>query len=265
METGAASVRVARTQVYEEKGRLAAPRLGHESQRRPPSGKKRANRRSLAGAAPRAIGRRESPNAEGIVGHDSAGSLCYKFTMRNLRTRFAVAVALIVLAFMAIPQTRHVASAVLRAAGIERGPHALQTGDQLTALNLSSLNGTPVTLANTGRPQIINVFATWCTPCKAETPGLARAAASLRASGVELIGIDQSESGPVVARFAHENDLQYPIYVDADGSVTHRVLGARFIPTTIVVDRHGVIRFEHSGPLSQADFSALAAAVRSAG
>ncbi|MGZ3497428.1 MAG: TlpA family protein disulfide reductase [Vulcanimicrobiaceae bacterium] len=185
--------------------------------------------------------------------------------MGNLWTRFAAAAALLTLALIAIPQTRVVGYRALRAAGIERGPRTLQTGDQLTELNLSSLNGTPVTVANTGRPQIINVFATWCTPCKAETPGLARAAATLRSSGVELIGIDQSESGPIVAHFARENDLQYPIFVDGDGSVTHKILGARFIPTTIVVDRHGVIRFEHAGPLSQADFAALAAAVRSAG
>ena len=185
--------------------------------------------------------------------------------MGNLWTRFAAAAALIVLACVAIPQTRVVAYRVLHAVGISRGPRTLQTGDQLTQLKLTSLAGTPVTLANTGHPQIINVFATWCTPCKAETPGLARAAATMRASGVELVGIDQSEPGAVVERFVRENDLRYPIYVDGDGSVTHKVLGARFIPTTIVVDRHGIIRFEHSGPLSQGDFSALATAVRNAG
>ncbi|HEV7180594.1 MAG TPA: TlpA disulfide reductase family protein [Candidatus Baltobacteraceae bacterium] len=185
--------------------------------------------------------------------------------MTNIRVRFALATALIMVALVAIPQARAMTHHLLRAVGVERAQRQLRTGDALVPLKLYSLNGDRVAVSNDGRPQIINVFATWCTECKAETPALAQAAAALRSSGVQLIGIDQAESEPVVTQFAQSNGLRYPIYLDRDGSVTHAILGARFIPTTIVVDKRGIIRFEHIGPLTRADFAALAEAVRNAG
>jgi thiol-disulfide isomerase/thioredoxin len=185
--------------------------------------------------------------------------------MGLLRRGYGVGVACAALLLLAVPQGRAIVHHAMRAVGLERPVRQLHTGDELGSLKLFTLDGAPVTLVNTGRPQIINVFATWCTECKAETPDLARVADTLRSSGVQLIGIDQSENATTVTQFAEANGLHYPIYVDGDGSVTHSILGARYIPTTIVIDRHGVIRFEHIGPLTRDDFSSLARAVRNAG
>ncbi len=121
---------------------------------------------------------------------------------------------------------------------------------------LSSISGTPYTLAPAGRPQIINIFATWCGPCRSETPGFVLAASRLRAHGVQVIGIDQQESGTQVSRFVRDFGLTYPVYIDTTG-ITHHVLGARLIPTTIYVDGSGRIRWIRPGPLTEGELTHL--------
>lgn len=138
--------------------------------------------------------------------------------------------------------------------------HVLHTGDRLIPIRLSSIYGDPYTLGTPHRPAVINVFATWCTPCREETPGFAAAARGLRARGFDVLGIDQEESPAAVSAFAREFALPYPVYIDTSG-VTHDLLGARVIPTTIVVNGDGVIVWEHAGPLLREDFVRAAESV----
>ncbi|MFN2448950.1 MAG: TlpA family protein disulfide reductase [Candidatus Baltobacteraceae bacterium] len=139
----------------------------------------------------------------------------------------------------------------------------LHPGDRLVPISLAALHGGDYRLQPAG-PEIINIFATWCPPCREETPAFAKLAVRLRARGVRLIGIDQQESAAVVARFAAQFALPYPIFID-NANVTHDLLGARVIPTTIYVDRTGVIRWVHSGPLNATDLRSLARLDPSAG
>jgi thiol-disulfide isomerase/thioredoxin len=133
--------------------------------------------------------------------------------------------------------------------------HVLRTGDRLEPLRVSSLYGASYTLPPPQRPTVINIFATWCMPCREETPGFAAAASGLRARGIGLVAIDQEESAAAVAAFAKEFGLTYPVYIDTSG-ITHDLLGARVIPTTILVNRSGVIVWEHAGPITSAELLA---------
>ena len=155
---------------------------------------------------------------------------------------------------------------VLAGARIERHyhHHVLRAGDRLLPLQLSSLYGQSYTYDVHGRATVINVFASWCTPCREETPGFAASAAKLRARGIDVVGIDQEESAQAVARFAQEFALPYPVYIDQSG-ITHDLLGARVIPTTIFVNRAGVIVWEHAGPLTPAQLLAALSETESNG
>lgn len=150
-----------------------------------------------------------------------------------------------------------VAAVALGGARIERHfhHHLLRTGDRLVAFDVASLSGAQYTLSPARRTTIINVFATWCPPCREETPGFAAAARRLQDTGVRVVAIDQQESPSAVARFAKQFALPYPVYIDTDG-VTHDLLGARVIPTTIIVNSDGIIVWEHAGPLTPAQLLA---------
>ena len=141
-------------------------------------------------------------------------------------------------------------------------PHRLATGDRLVTLSLSSLSGSDSQIQAAGRPQLINIFTTWCPPCREETPVLARLAVQMQARGIQVTGIDQQESAASVARFAQEFSLPYRVLIDK-ANVTHDVLGARMIPTTIYVDRSGIIRWQRSGPIDTAAARSLASLVAS--
>lgn len=135
-------------------------------------------------------------------------------------------------------------------------PAALQPGDRLAGIRVSSIAGTPVTLRAAGRPEVINVFATWCPPCRMETPAFAAFAHHLEARGVAVVGIDQQEPAEAVAQFKRTFGLTYPVYID-NGTATHDLLGARMIPATLAVDAAGIILWRHLGPLTARDYSAI--------
>jgi thiol-disulfide isomerase/thioredoxin len=162
--------------------------------------------------------------------------------MKPVDMRWLAGIAVVALALVAIGVGRH-------------HRHVLHPGDRLIPIQLSSISGAPQTFSASHRPTIINVFATWCTPCREETPGFAHAAGALRARGFDIVAIDQQEPAAAVSAFAREFALPYPVYIDTTG-VTHSVLGARIIPMTILVNRDGVIVWEHAGPLDPADLQA---------
>ena len=142
--------------------------------------------------------------------------------------------------------------------------HLLRPGDALIPLAVASLNGQSVTISASGRPQIINVFATWCVPCRTEMPAFAAMASHVQRQGIEVIGIDQQEDAAPVSQFIKEFALPFPVYIDRSG-LAHDVLGAHMIPATIYIDAHGIVRWQHFGPLTRQDWKDLSLLTRSAG
>ncbi len=110
-----------------------------------------------------------------------------------------------------------------------------------------------------GQVTFVNVFATWCPPCRAETPDLVRFAADAEKRGIAVIGIDRAESARQVDAFRSQYGITYPYLIDS-GRDTKTVLGARAMPTTIVVDAHGIVRADVTGPLTYDALERLAAA-----
>lgn len=138
------------------------------------------------------------------------------------------------------------------------GHAAVQVGQALPAMTFESLGGSQVALTPVpGRVTFVNVFATWCPPCKAETPDLAAFAAREAAKGVDVVGIDQEETAQAVEAFRNTYHIGYPVLID-HGRETKDVLGARIIPRTIVIDGSGVIRAVVSGPMSADQMTRLA-------
>ncbi len=91
-----------------------------------------------------------------------------------------------------------------------------------------------------GRPVVLNIWATWCVPCRKEMPALDRLQTTLAGSDALVLALSIDSKGPsVVKSFYQETGISsLGIYVDATGSASRRV-GAVGIPTTLFVDRNG--------------------------
>lgn len=179
------------------------------------------------------------------------------------RTR--VLVIVVICAFVIAAAADLVAGGVLRrtlSALLHPQPTA-RIGMALPALPLEGLDGSAVRLATErGRITFVNVFATWCPPCRAETPDLAAFARAASRKGIDVVGIDQQETPAAVDTFRQSFHTDYPMLIDP-GWETKDALGARVIPRTIVVDGQGIVRAIVSGPMTRAQMDQLAAAAAS--
>lgn len=135
--------------------------------------------------------------------------------------------------------------AALIPAAMEVGP---QEGKLAPDFLLPALDGGEVRLSDLrGKAVVINLWATWCKPCRKEIPQLIDAYNTYRDRGLVILAINLQESTSVVRPFAKDFGMNFPILLDRRGSVAdkYRLLG---LPTTYFVDRQGVVRSVFTGP-----------------
>lgn len=130
-------------------------------------------------------------------------------------------------------------------------PSAPQVGHPAPDFSLRTTEGVTITLsALRGQPVMINFWATWCPPCRAEIPYIQDASVHY-AGEIVFLGVDSAEPEPIVADFAARYGLTYPLPLDVDGKVS-TLYSVYALPTTFFVDRAGVIRSIFSGPMTAA-------------
>lgn len=116
---------------------------------------------------------------------------------------------------------------------------------------LPTATGNTITLNDLrGRPVVLNFWASWCGPCRIETPHF-QAFSEQYAGKLVVVGINQQESAATINKFATEFELTYPLLIDEDNRVNqaYAVFG---LPTTFFIDENGVIFDISPGAISQA-------------
>ena len=120
---------------------------------------------------------------------------------------------------------------------------------------LDTLDGSKVTLSELrGQIVVINFWATWCLPCREETPALEKSYEQYKESGVIILGVNltNQDSMSDIESFVQEFKLTYPILLDRDGRISNYLYQIRGLPTTFFVSREGIIRTVLvGGPMSE--------------
>jgi len=99
-----------------------------------------------------------------------------------------------------------------------------------------------------GKALLLNVWASWCAPCKEELPRLDEAAPRLRAKGIEIIAVSVDESAGDAEEFLRRRETWTLTFgLDPGGRVLRERLGVPRMPTSYVIDRKGVVREVHPG------------------
>src|SRR5581483_3690498 len=117
---------------------------------------------------------------------------------------------------------------------------------------LRRLDGSSVRLSDLrGKVVLINFWATWCGPCRAEMPEIVKAYAADQPRGLEVLSVDLQEADTAVRDFSEQFGMTFPVVIDRSGQVAETYhVGAAGLPTTFFIDRDGVVRVAKPGAMT---------------
>ena len=144
-------------------------------------------------------------------------------------------------------------------------PEKVEVGQPAPRYAATSLTGDSVSLAGMrGKVVLMNVWATWCGPCRKEIPELRAIHTTYKDRGLELVGVsvDADGSDDAIRDFLKEFRMDYTIWRDANETVqaTFRMAG---VPATFLIDKQGVLRWKATGAVEPGD-STLVRAIEAA-
>ncbi|MFZ8996740.1 MAG: TlpA family protein disulfide reductase [Ilumatobacteraceae bacterium] len=121
----------------------------------------------------------------------------------------------------------------------------------LPDVDVETFDGAVVSLTDVDGPAVVNLWATWCAPCRREIPDF-EAVHRERGADVRFVGINIGDDVEDAAAFLDEIDVTYDQYRDPGGYVV-TALGTSTMPVTLVVAPDGSIATTHLGPMDQDD------------
>ena len=151
------------------------------------------------------------------------------------------------------------------ASGVSDG--RVEIGALAPAFSTVSLDGDSVSLAKyRGKVVLMNIWATWCHPCRSEIPELVAVHARYKEKGLELIGVSVDTDGTddAIRTFISDFHMTFPIWRDPDErtSTLFRTVG---VPATFLIDKQGILRWRKIGPIAPNDTSLTNAIERALG
>jgi len=135
--------------------------------------------------------------------------------------------------------------------GSAGGNEGIGEGQRAPDFRLESLDGGQMSLGEQrGQVVLINFWATWCAPCRAEFPDIQAAYEARKDEGFVVLGVNAQESRGAIEPFIEAMGASYPILLDENGQVakTYRPVG---LPMSILVDQEGIIQVRHVGLLTR--------------
>jgi len=131
----------------------------------------------------------------------------------------------------------------------------VRVGQVLPEFTLTSLEGQQVTVKPSGKITVINFWATWCPPCQEEMPEL-NSFSQGNQQKVDFYAINLQESQEKVREFMDINNYAMPVLLDENGAVGKK-FQIKTIPTTLIVNKHGVIKYRKSGTMTRNELEGI--------
>ena len=136
-------------------------------------------------------------------------------------------------------------------------PAVMQEGNTALDFQLASLDNGDVALSDyQDQVVIMNMWATWCPPCRAEMPGLNRFYEAHKDEGMVVLAVNGQEPEETVRPFIEANNFTFPVLLDIDGAVA-RQYTARSFPTTFIIDRNGRIQHVQVGEITERELEQI--------
>lgn len=131
-------------------------------------------------------------------------------------------------------------------------------GDQAPGFTLPLLAGGEASLADyRGKVVLVNVWATWCGPCRTEMPDMERFYQSLKGQPFEILAVSVDDRGAQdVAPFVQELGITFPILLDPD-KIIESLYSTSRVPESFIIDKNGVVRRRVIGPLQRGDYEEM--------
>jgi peroxiredoxin len=131
-------------------------------------------------------------------------------------------------------------------------PQGINTGQQARDFTFETLDGRQVSLSDhKGKVVLVNLWATWCAPCRDEIPDLEAAYQAHQDEGFIVLGVNQGETRDAVQPFVDEFRMTYPVLLDEQGELM-KIYRGQGLPMSLIVDGDGVLRVRHVGYLTAA-------------
>lgn len=119
-------------------------------------------------------------------------------------------------------------------------PLKILKGQAILELSVTDVDGVKTSLPlATGKVTILNIWATWCGPCRHEMPSLDRLAGSLDKEKIEVVGLSVDTDNYVVREFLIERKVGFKNYMDPDMNAANNIFGIRVFPSTFVFSPKG--------------------------
>ena len=153
----------------------------------------------------------------------------------NLRIILFIPIAIIAIAVFIMMQNKTPTDIAINTPHTKEGPIAPN-------FTLKDLNGRPVSLSDhKGKVVLVNIWATWCPPCVAETPSIDKLYKMLKDENFELMAVSIDENGKnAVESFMKKKNLSFPVLLDPDGRVAG-LYGTTGVPESFIVRKDGTI------------------------
>ena len=151
-----------------------------------------------------------------------------------------------------------IATAVVLAmtCGVKPPPPDSKLGSANLDFVLKDMNGQTIRLADfKGRPMIINFWATWCGPCRAEMPEFVQLAEQYRSKNLVVLGVSVDDKPDAIKKFAEEYHLNYPQLVGLDQEKFQQTYDAiEAVPVTWFIRADGAVQAIQKGPPASKDW-----------